>query len=140
MKNALPLMMLATLLLPGGSRAQTAARSQAISGLVHDQSGAAIVGAEVDLNRADGSQITHVITDGAGGFQFTGVPFDSYQIDVKQPGFRETKTAVSAAGGSRGPIRIVLPVAGAEEQITVEASDSSAQVSTEIEQNQTRTQ
>jgi hypothetical protein len=48
------------------------------------------------------------------------------------------RTPVTVAAGSHGSIRIVLPVAGADEQITVGASDSSAQVSTDIEQNQNR--
>jgi hypothetical protein len=136
MKNALPLLMLASLLLPGVLRAQTATRSQSISGVVHDPSGAAIVGAEVDLSRADGGPVTHVVTNGAGGFQFTSVPFGSYQIDVKQPGFRETKASVTAGNGTHPLVRIVLPVAAVDEQVMVTGSDSSAQVSTDIGQNQ----
>jgi hypothetical protein len=102
-----------------------------ISGMVQDPSGAAIAGAEVALDRADGSEVAHTVTDGAGEFQFRGVPAGAYQIDVKETGFRETTAAVSAAASAM-PIRIVLPVAGAEEQVTVGAEQ---ELSTEASEN-----
>src|SRR6202000_720969 len=50
--------------------------------------------------------------------------------------FRETKVNVVAGSTSRIPLKIVLTIAGVQEQVTVAASDTSAQVSTEISQNQ----
>jgi hypothetical protein len=109
MKSRFPALLLATLLLPGALRSQTAARSQTIAGVVLDPSGAAIVGAEVALDRTDGSQLSHTVTDGVGGFQFRSVPYGSYQIDVRQSGFRETKATVVAGNGTRPATRIVMP-------------------------------
>jgi len=78
----------------------------------------------------------HTITDGVGEFQFKNVPRGRYLVDVRQNGFKETKASVMADSASHRSVRIVLPIAGEEEQIDVGASDSSAQVSTEIDQNQ----
>jgi Carboxypeptidase regulatory-like domain len=60
------------------AQAQVAARNQNITGLVEDQSGAAIVDAQVDLRRTDGTQVAHTSTNGSGSFQFRSVPFGSY--------------------------------------------------------------
>jgi hypothetical protein len=107
-----------------------------LAGSVQDPSGAAIESAQVDLDRPDGSTLSHMLSDGSGAFQFKNVPSGSYVIDVQQTGFRETKVRALVDDRARPPFRIVLPVAGVQEQVTVGASDSSTQVSTEIDQNQ----
>lgn len=109
---------------------------RSIAGTVQDSTGAAVAGAQVTLDRADGTELMHTVADGTGGFQFRNVPSGSYEIDVQQTGFRETKVRASADKTARLALRIVLPVAAVEEQVTVGASDTSAQVSTEIGQNQ----
>jgi hypothetical protein len=103
---------------------------------VQDTSGAAVVGASAALERPDGGEIMHTVTDGIGEFQFKNVSRGRYLVDVRKEGFKETKANVMADSASHPSIRIVLPIAGVEEQIDVGASDSSAQVSTEIGQNQ----
>jgi len=114
---------------------QTAARPLSISGGVQDPSGAAIVGAQVGLDRPDGSSVAHTSTNGSGGFQFRNLTSGSYVIDVKQTGFRETKVSAVAGNETRSPLRIVMAVAAQEEQITV-GSDDAAQISTDIGLNQ----
>ena len=95
-----------------------------------------MAGAQVVLNGPDGSQVAHLVSDGSGTFQFRNVPTGRYVLDVQQTGFQEIKVNVVASGTSRTPLKIVLTIAGVQEQVTVAASDTSAQVNTEIDQNQ----
>src|SRR5580704_12630884 len=123
--------------LGGGSlTCQTTLTPRILAGSVQDPDGAAVAGAQIALDRPDGSQVTRVLSDGSGTFQFKNVAPGPYVIDVQMAGFRETKVNVPAEGRSRAPLKIVLTIAGVQEQVTVAASDTSAQVSTEIGQNQ----
>jgi hypothetical protein len=136
MKNRVTLLLLSTLLFPAVARPQKPAGTQTIAGSVQDPSGAAIVGAAVGLEGNSGNELAHTNTDGTGGFQFRQVPFGAYKLDVKQPGFRENLVPVTAKTGSHPAIRIVMQIAAVDEQVTVAGSDESAQVSTDIGQNQ----
>src|ERR1700676_4325325 len=123
----------------GSLTCQTTSSFRAVAGSVQDPDGAALPGAKIALDRPDGSQVANMLSDGAGTFQFKNVAPGSYVIDVQMPGFRETRVNVPAEGRSRTPLKIVLAVAGVEEQVTVAASDTAAQVSTEIGKNQNGT-
>jgi hypothetical protein len=136
MKNFGHIIFLPLLLLPGFLGSQQGGRSQTLSGIVQDPSGAAIVGAEVDLERADGTRFGHAATSGAGGFLFKSVPTGSYVVVVKERGFQETRASATIGAGVRTPIRLVMPVASVAENVVVVGTDTSAQISTEIGQNQ----
>lgn len=118
------------------SQAQVATPNRSVAGHVQDPSGAAVVGAAVDLLRMDGSPVAHAVTDGAGAFQFRGVQLGSYLVVVQEHGFRESRMSVVAGTGTHSNLRIVLSVAAAEENVAVTASDASAQISTDVSQNQ----
>jgi Carboxypeptidase regulatory-like domain len=115
---------------------QTTPGLGSLGGSVQDPDGAAVAGAQVALNRPDGSQVAHLVSDGSGSFQFRNEPPGRYVVVVQQTGFQETEVNVVVGGASRTPLKIVLKIAGVQEQVTVAASDTSAQVSTEIGQNQ----
>jgi Carboxypeptidase regulatory-like domain len=115
---------------------QTAPGFRNLAGTIQDPSGAAVTGAQVELDRLDGSPVAHMLSDGSGTFQFKNVPSGSYVIDVQQPGFRESKIKALVDGANRTPLRITLRIADVQEQITVGASDASAEVNTEIGKNQ----
>jgi hypothetical protein len=83
---------------------------RSVEGTVQDPDGAAVAGAQIVLQRADGSEAGHVLSDGAGGFQFRNVPPGLYVIDVQQTGFQERKVTAVADSSSRAPLRIVLSV------------------------------
>jgi Carboxypeptidase regulatory-like domain len=103
---------------------------------VQDISGAVIVGAQVTLTAQDGRTVAQGMTDNAGNLRLPAISTGAYTIDVTRPGFREIKQQVKVGSGIRPQIRIVLPVASVNQEVTVNAPDSSAQVSTEIAQNQ----
>jgi hypothetical protein len=120
----------------GALQCQLMAQSQFVAGVVQDPSGAAIVGAQVELDRADGRRFAHLTTNGTGGFQFKNVGPGSYQIVAIEPGFRETRVQAIVGPGAHALIRLVMPIAAVNEDITVIGSDTSAQISTAIGQNQ----
>jgi hypothetical protein len=130
------LIMLLVGLLAGTADAQTSGGTRAISGSVQDTSGAAIVGAQVNLVGQDGKSIAEGTTDNSGTFRFDTIAPGVYTVDVTQLAFRETKQQVRFGPGSRPPLRIVMPLAAVSQEVTVDAFDGSAQVSTEISQNQ----
>ena len=99
--------------------------------ILQDPSGALIPGAQVVVAEADGKTLASGVTDGIGTFSFTGTPARTYLIDATREGFRETKQAIKGTS-----IRIVMPIATVSENVTVTGSDTSAQISTDISQNQ----
>lgn len=110
--------------------------TQPLTGVVQDPSGASVAGAEVTLDQPDGTVVMRTTTDPAGGFAFRSVPPGEYVVDALQTGFGEAKAHVTADSAVRPAMRIVLPLAAVEQQVVVGGADDSAQVSTEIGQNQ----
>jgi len=116
--------------------AQTPAPTRTIRGSVLDPSGAVIPGAQVAVVTQDGKPVAQVTTDNAGNFSLNALPIGSYVIDVTKQGFREVKQQTRVGSGAQPTIRIVMPVAAIAEEMTVAASDTAAQVSTEVALNQ----
>jgi outer membrane receptor protein involved in Fe transport len=94
-----------------------------ISGVVSDQTGAAIVGAEVVL--ISGASSATVTTDDRGGFAFAQVPADSGEVRASAAGF-QTRTVAWAAGAEL--LQIVLLPASAAQQVTVTANRTGVRV------------
>ena len=120
----------------GMAQAQSTANPLALTGVVQDTSGAVIVGAQVTLATQEGKVVTKGITGSSGDFHFPKVSAGNYTIDVTQTGFQEVQQPIKVGSGGRPAIHIVLPVASVNQDVMVSAADSSAQVSTEISQNQ----
>jgi hypothetical protein len=118
------------------AQAQSSANSLGLIGAVQDTSGAVIVGAQVSLTTQDGRTVAQGITDSSGAFRFTNIRAGSYSIDVAQTGFQEVKQPIEVGSGARPQVRIVLPVAPVRQDVMVAATDGTAEVSTEISQNQ----
>jgi hypothetical protein len=122
----------APLLLQG----QDARPGLSIAGDVQDPSGAAIVGAEVTLLASSGEQIASKTSDNSGAFQFGNLRAGAYQIIVSQSGFQQFRQKIEVTSTSHVRLHIAMTLASTREEVTVEASSSSAQVSTEISDNQ----
>lgn len=120
-------------------RAQSrAAASRIISGSVHDPSDAAIVAAEVDLLLPDGRVIAQTQTDSNGIFRFNGIGLGSYRLEAHHEGFRLTTVSVKVADRQQVVANIVLPIAVAQQEVTV-AGESVPLVSSEVAENQNAT-
>jgi hypothetical protein len=107
-----------------------------INGTVLDTSGAVIPGAQVVIATPSGQTIAQGPTDNAGNFSFPNIPVGSYLVDVTKDKFRETKQPTKLGLQGHSSLRVVMPVAVVTQEVTVGASDSAPQVSTEIAQNQ----
>jgi hypothetical protein len=123
-------------LLVGPAGAQRAPGHRSIAGSVQDTSGAVIPGATILLRSADGKIVAQTVSGSTGDFRFDNVSASSYEIDVSHDGFRETRQAIRTGSTLLPPVRIVLPVASVDEQVTVSAPETSGQISTDIAQNQ----
>lgn len=127
-------LMLLAALVAGASQSQTS-RGHSIDGVVLDPSGAAIVGAQVNLRR-DGSPLSQTTTDKLGFFRFEIVNSGDYELDVQHEGFRQSKTSVNIGTAFRRSVRIVMLISVANQEVTVNADASAPLVTTDIGQNQ----
>ncbi len=103
-------------------RSQASEPSQ-ISGVVTDQTGAAVATAEVVFT--SGSFTATQVTDNRGEFGFSQIPAESGAVRVSAPGFRVDSTNWRA-GTSR--LQITLLPATAAEQVTVTANRAGVRV------------
>jgi hypothetical protein len=122
--------------LTGVTVAQNSGPGRAINGIVLDTSGAVISGAQIVIATPNGQTVAQGTTDSAGSFSFANIPTGSYLVDVTKDNFREIKQSTRVSSQAHPPLRIVMPVAAVTQEVTVGASDSSTQVSTDIAQNQ----
>ena len=119
----------------------------ALHGVVADQTGAIVPGAEVDLVDPSGAVAGSFHSDEEGNFQVVAPHAGQYTLVVSEPGFETVKTPVVIAGpggagiGLRGgsamgavsataasalaaPVRIVLPIASFSTNVRVSAESS----------------
>jgi iron complex outermembrane receptor protein len=93
----------------------------AIQGTVTDPSGQGIKSAAIAVTSQTGSERTAVSsTDGK--FSVTGLPADTYAVEVSAPGFAtEIKHSVVVAAGATQNVPVTLTIASVSEEVTVEA-------------------
>jgi len=121
---------LITLLL-ATSQAQAQA-NLVITGIVQDQTGAAFLGAQVDLLR-DGRQDRTTTTDVSGAFRFERLQPGNYEVRTQKEGFKTGISKVTVGNRSPGRLRIVLSIENLNQQITV--NDDTPDVSTDASDN-----
>src|ERR1039457_2163536 len=116
----LTLVLLAAFILrPTASRAQGETTS-AIAGQVVDESGAALLGAQVSIINDETGLTRNVRTDGAGRFQFPQLTPGTYAVQVSAPGFQHSQNgAVTASLGRTQTVNFVLSIRTARQDITV---------------------
>ena len=115
------------LALPLALQCQVSAPRQ-VSGIVTDQTGAAMVGAEVVFT--SGSFSATQVTDDRGGFAFSLDSAESGVLKISAPGFQVRNLTWPNGDGQAGagPLQIVLLPATAAEQVTVTANRTGVRV------------
>jgi len=91
----------------------TLAQTGSISGKITDSVGYVVAGAEIKAvilspDRAATSQAFRVISNNNGEFTIPSLPFGSYEVEVKAPGFKTLKDKVIVAGSQ--PTRLDLQI------------------------------
>jgi hypothetical protein len=86
--------------------AQTGAN---LSGVVTNQTGAALPNVAVTIKNADTGVTRTIATDGAGHFQASGLPAGRFDIRAAKPGFAdEARTGISLAVGQDATVDIKM--------------------------------
>src|SRR6266849_3635261 len=102
-----------------------------ISGVVSDQAGAVISGAEVIATNTGTGAVRTVKTSSGGEYAITDLLAGVYDVSVKQANFRESVTkGVQLFVSSTSTVNVTLTVGSATEQMTVEANAVQVETST----------
>src|SRR5581483_7025616 len=100
--------------------AQSAARGVAVAGVVQDQTGAILPGAQITLV-ATGSTapVQSTISDTAGAFRVDRVPPASYDIRAEFPGFKTKTVTVRVTTRAPSATTIVMEIEGVTQEVSV---------------------
>ena len=107
----------ALLILAQARRADAQAQKGAISGIVTDQGGAVLKGAQVSVEGQDIS----VVTDEEGNFHISDINPGSYTLTVSYVGFKDAQQTVSVSSGQTAKADAKLDVKSQNESILVTA-------------------
>jgi hypothetical protein len=94
--------------------------SGALTGVVHDQAGAAVAAAVVTARSVETAAVRSVVTDAAGRYRLLDLAVGVYDITVTEDGFQTSvRTGVHLAVGQAASLDVSLHVGAVSEQITV---------------------
>ncbi len=94
----------------------------AITGVVADPSGAALVGARVMASRVSGNVSRTATTDAAGHFSFPQITPGRYVLRVDASGFKSAEAIAETGSRTSATVTIVLAVQSTQETATVEGT------------------
>jgi hypothetical protein len=104
-----------------------------LSGLVMDQSGAAIANANVKLYMQDGTLVANSATNASGRYSFDNLPAGNYRAEFSTPGFNTTAVqGLSVGGGRELAQNATLQVGSVTQTVTVQAAAESIQTETAV--------
>jgi len=102
--------------------------SATLSGIVKDQSGASVTGADVTARNVDTGLSRSTATDQTGRYQFTALPVGQYELRAKKIGFAEgIRTGIRLVVGQDASADLSLRLGAVSEEIKV--NDDAALVS-----------
>src|SRR5579884_3198603 len=93
-------------------------------------------GAEVDLVLPDGRIIFQTKSDSSDLFRFSGVQSANYRLEAQHEGFRLTTVNIKVGDRLQTTANIVLSIAVAQQEVTVESSEAVPLVSSDVAENQ----
>src|SRR5579864_138163 len=106
--------------------------SATLSGVVTDQSGAAVSGAAVTAQNLDTGRSRSTVTDSAGGYQLFALPVGQYEVRVKKDGFAEgIRTGIRLAVGQDANADLSLRLGAISEEVKVTGDAAVVSVTTQ---------
>jgi Carboxypeptidase regulatory-like domain len=96
-----------------------------IQGVISDPGGAAINGATVQLRNVETGVSALVKTSDSGNYRFSSLPPGNYVLSAQSEGFRKTESRFILDASETKGINLTLPLAGAQQTITVEVTPPS---------------
>ena len=94
-----------------------------ISGIVTDESGAVIAGAEITARGVETGIERSVRTDEKGFYSFLALPVGTYTVSVRKSGFKEfQQTGIAISANSAVRVDARLQVGGVHEEVTISSS------------------
>ena len=103
-----------------------------VSGQVRDASGAVLAGATVTVRQAETGATRVLVTDAEGRFFAPSVPVGPYMIFADHDRFaRQERTGITLAVGQSLQVNFSLAVATVQQEVVVDASESSVNTSTQ---------
>jgi len=106
--------------------------SATVSGIVTDQSGAAVPAANATARNVDTGLSRDTITDQAGRYQVFALPLGQYEVRVKKAGFAEAvQTGIRLAVGQDARVDLTLRVGAVSEEIKVSGDAASVSLTTQ---------
>src|SRR5262245_44803235 len=104
---------------PSGAQVTTAT----LYGIVTDQSGAVLPGAEIILTHEGTSAVRQTATGETGEFVFTALPVGSYTLKIALQGFKTYESkGIELAAGQNIRLKHLLEVGGVAEIVTVQGA------------------
>jgi outer membrane receptor protein involved in Fe transport len=106
--------------------------ASSISGVAIDGTGAVLPSAAVVLATSAHVPVRTTTTDADGAFRFEDLAQGRYEVRVSFEGFQPTTVRVTIGSRPGAPLRIMLPIANVEQEITVsnQASEVTARAAT----------
>src|SRR5580693_9918835 len=96
--------------------------SSNIQGVVSDPVGAAINGASIVLRNVDTGVTVTTTSSDSGNYRFSSLPPGNYAVSAEAKGFRKTESNFALETSETKGINLALPVASAQQTVTVEVN------------------
>jgi outer membrane receptor protein involved in Fe transport len=116
--RSLVFVLLAVIIFPASTLAQV--DRAALTGVVHDSSGATVPGATVKLTPIAGGAERAVKATHTGTYQVTGLGSGEWLVEIAAAGFQTVAQTVRLEVGQRAQLDATLPVGGVTERVLVE--------------------
>ncbi len=117
---------------------QTTETGVVISGVVEDQSGAAISDAKLTLTNKIRVDVTKTKADAAGAFNFQNILPGKYTLYAEAKNFAAADISVTVVNAPLTTLKLKLNIAAQEDEVTISSSGKSEEESASVDRNADR--